>query len=893
MARSVIRVGPNVKDPTHHISLTDRNGRKVGIILCDQQGRVSPAFDIVPVDRSALKTTSGTSSYSDMQYPYSPIVQDNWSGGRGGLDFERDTTKFRDSYRMRTGKENKAFLGPQEQYTKGYRSQDYSVPGNVRYHTLTDTARTVGKRFQASASYTAVLAWLKMKRKGFPEDLRISICSDNAGLIDAELSYINVASTRLEDVLSEWLDEIMSQALTGTTHYWIVVQASADDDSENHWEVAVKNSSGTSYAGSTTSTDWEAASFDLYFRLSDADTDKSCIYFRSRRQQYKVISGTSGAPKLYMNGDRGAADANTGALTNLKDATKNWVTNEWAGCVVEFIAGPGFTEDQNYRTIVSNTATELVLDHACVIEHTTSTEYVIVGSAKWTEIGIGSYGGTHGLTAPITDVLVSTKDVIYFCMGDAVNIRRHREYNNAGTWTSSDWADDSTSKAIFMIYKPQAQKIVVANNSDASANVSSRTMSNASVPAWGTDLTWDSARPIGNNSERIQGLEIYPEDNGTEAVKVYKTERPWVLPGSGNPYPVNIKEMETMSSEKNGVAHLVHNVYEYFSLGNGLTRFYGGNFDDLGPNIGEGLPAGRRGNIVSMAGYPGKFFALIDGGSTGYSSVLVRENNGWHEHYRAPKGQRLSAAAFQPVPGTALNRLWLYQGNDSIWLPFPSEDINELNDSNYLYTDEGALHFSRMHAGMFDVQKLMRIIKLQTENLESGVCTILLDYRLDDTDEWTTIDETFDTSPTQAIDLINDYGLAAKRVELRARFSTTDASVSPILLALIIEAVLRISLKNMYPITFRVMDKEPSLQGERIPDPIRTLKAKLDQLNIWADDRSDSMLKMRCEDPMWHGKMVFLNFIESTLVTVEPDRERGETFQPYRVRVCRSSLQEA
>ena len=82
-----VHCSPSDPSPTHHVSLQDRSGRTIGLILCDTNGDKKKAFNRTPVDRTALKTTTGNSQYSDMQYPYSPIVEDDWSGGRGSLDF--------------------------------------------------------------------------------------------------------------------------------------------------------------------------------------------------------------------------------------------------------------------------------------------------------------------------------------------------------------------------------------------------------------------------------------------------------------------------------------------------------------------------------------------------------------------------------------------------------------------------------------------------------------------------------------------------------------------------------------------------------------------------------------------------------------------------------------
>ena len=65
--------------------------------MCDANGNVMPNFTKSPVEQTALKTTTGNSGYDSMDYPYSPIVQSDWSGGRGNLNFETDATKFLDA----------------------------------------------------------------------------------------------------------------------------------------------------------------------------------------------------------------------------------------------------------------------------------------------------------------------------------------------------------------------------------------------------------------------------------------------------------------------------------------------------------------------------------------------------------------------------------------------------------------------------------------------------------------------------------------------------------------------------------------------------------------------------------------------------------------------------
>lgn len=857
----MIRVSPAETEPTHHFKLEDRNGKLLGLTVCDDQGNPKSLYDTSlyykqPIETTALKQTSGASSYDIFDYPYSPIVQDDLSGGRANLDFERDSTKYFDSYRCLSGRLNKAYSGPLEQYTSGLRRQTQSLPGSVDWLQLKDEQRYIYKRFQASATYTAGKVWNLVRCKGSPGNLSVAIYADNSGDVGSLLSSITVSASRLADTLSEWLNETLSQALTSGTYYWLVMYAAATDDDKKHWKIAVKEAVGTSYYSSAFVSTPTAATWDLYYRLTDANAEKNCIPYEYKEQQYFILSGSSGAPALYMAGDRGAADANIGQLNKLIDATKIWTTNEHAGKVVMLTDGTGKLEPQPYRVVTANNGTELTLDTAFTITHDTTTEYVLLGD-KITEIS------GHGLTAPVTSVLVSPTGVIYFCMGDSVTVRRMREYNNAGVWTLEYADETATTKAVFMVYKPQSQKIVIANNSDVSGNVSCSTSSNAPMPAWGTALTWAAAVNIDSKYRRINGIIVYPDGGGNEAVWVFKTDMPFILPSSGNPYPVSLEEMRTVRSQSNGLNPMRSGVYLYFPMLQGLERYYGGQFEDMGPNLGEGLPSNRRGPIVAMQGYPGKFFIAIDAGSTGYSSIM--DSGGWHERYRAPRGERILAMAFQVTPGSSLDRLWIYQGNDLIWLPFPSASTNELEDAAYPYTCEWAVELARMHAGMFDVQKIVKKLKLQTEKLETDpgtgrpICWFELEYRLNEDITWTPIDDVFSTSPTQEVDFSKFFGVAGKRLKWRVRGYSRDSSKTAVFLAIIVSAVIRVDVKNMYgPYNILVTDDE-KVKGLREQDSTYNAAEKLKILEDWADASNDSMLMLGSAAALCDAKLVFMN----------------------------------
>jgi hypothetical protein len=109
-------VGPNEAKPSGHVSLSD-GVTTIELIAVGSNLEADPkTIGRSPVDRNPLKTTSGDSTYSDFNYPYSIIAQDNWTGGRGSDRFERDNSKFADSYRAGTDRSGQIVLGGLEKY---------------------------------------------------------------------------------------------------------------------------------------------------------------------------------------------------------------------------------------------------------------------------------------------------------------------------------------------------------------------------------------------------------------------------------------------------------------------------------------------------------------------------------------------------------------------------------------------------------------------------------------------------------------------------------------------------------------------------------------------------------------------------------------------------------
>ncbi len=876
-----IRVGPTEKQPTHHIKLTDRDGNSVGLILCNDKGEPAPMWNKTPIERTALKTTSGGGSYADFNYPYSPIVQDDWSGGRGNLNFEADSTRFFDSFRVNTRHNNKVILGPKEYLSDGYKTITYpsqsNENNNLSSYDLPEFTinATYGNEIYTRSTIAATVTriWVHIRKKGNPTgDIEFTLTKLAPGL--TVLDTVTITNAQV-DHIGQWIALDVSH---GGGNDISLFANQGTYTATDRFEFLYKTKTLPAFVAS------------MAYRFETAAVDDTCIYFEYKGQQYKVLSPAGAAPTVWMNGDRGAADSNAGQLTKVIDATKAWTVNAWAGCIVKIVQGTGKAETIQYRTISSNTATELVCTSTWVIQHDTATEYVILGSNTWRELT------GHGLTVPVTAVL-PVGNTVYFAQGDSVLMRTHREYNNAGTWTESDWRAEgvATNFSQYLAYQPLANKIWRAQNNDATGIVS---VSSATPTAYATDLTFSAVIAVGYKYEFINGLEVYPNDSGTEALWVYKEELAYSVTTTAT--GIKLDEMRHLRSRDNGKANLVHNVYSYFSLGNGLQRYYGGSIDSVGPNLDEGLPTDRQGKIAQLLGYPGRVMAIIDGGTSGYSSLLERDGSGWHEVYRAPKGEILKAMALQVIPGTAVDRLWVYQGNMSVWLPISSGAINELEDTNYRYTHEGAIVLSRMHAGMFDVQKIIKSIKILSEGLDGTILgdtdntSMEVDYRLDDETTWTQATTAAIYSPVASIPLTN-FGIAGKRIQLRIRIYSRSARVTPILQAAIVEAVIRVNVKYMYNFTFRVMDDEPTLTPREMDEDSVTAAGqsaltKLAQIESWADADTEGLLYMTSNSPLYNDKYVFINPPVTRQIATDPDSTRQWTGNGF---VCSTTAQEA
>jgi hypothetical protein len=366
---------------------------------------------------------------------------------------------------------------------------------------------------------------------------------------------------------------------------------------------------------------------------------------------------------------------------------------------------------------------------------------------------------------------------------------------------------------------------------------------------------------IGNADSRINGLEAYGDERDNPWV--FKEEGVYEIQtaNSNLVVPIPLREIQSMRSENNGKAHTVSGVYLVFNLDQYIERYYQHNLDDIGPNRDEGMPPLRNGTISSLLSYPGRVFAAIDGGSSGYSSILLYRNGGWHELYRAPLAERIHSMKIQVVPGL-ITRLWFSQGSDLVWIPLPTESFNPLKDSNYTYTHEGYLVTGWISADFLDVEKLIKSVKLFTENLSGSTQTVQVEYQEETgsvSGGWTALVSAFNTSPFQEVLLSSSYNITSRRIRFRIRLFTTSYLTTPVVKASVVEALIRLPVKYSYTMTIRLEDYPQYMGGN--PDMMTNVEDIMTRLDAWAD--APTALTMRTVYSPYDNKRVVIEPIST------------------------------
>lgn len=447
-------------DPTHHITLTDILGNSVGFVLTDQAGDLDErSFRRYPISSPANPYVT------EKQEAFGGFGQSRWEDNRSMYWWSQgaDTTK------------GPLVLGGRFRYGQGaWRNAAMYQPGDdddtFRWVEIVMTEAYFANKYTVgssnwSGSSTYIKLWVK--RVGNPGRLRVRIIADNAGdPTGSTLATAYISASDVDPLTPEWYRVAIVQSTPqASTSYWVVVDGVVDytPTADNHWRVGA-GETNTNGKASSDGSSWNAAGFDMFFRLEGPRKDFKPIFYNYKGQMYFVAAfEENDTSQIYQNGWRGACDSNSGNLDTLRDSTQSeWATKITGQETVRLMAGPSAgQENKDWRKVSAGASGILTVSSDWEYVQSGSDDYIVTNTDHFTAIGNNQTSeGSFTLWGDFTDVAVA-EGIVYYARGNNKPILIHREYNNGGTWRNGNAVSDDAWKNSHQV---QAEFVEVLND---------------------------------------------------------------------------------------------------------------------------------------------------------------------------------------------------------------------------------------------------------------------------------------------------------------------------------------------------------------------------------------------------------------------------------------------
>lgn len=815
----------------------------VGLVLCNAYGDHDPlGFEETALPTSSLKTYSGTTKYSDGEPPWMPIEQTDWSGGRGGYDYDKDSAKYAESHGVLTNKPGEIILAGMPTHTKGYRNE---ITKWAWYYTAGTLSRAavavndyVGFRYTPAATdnYRVVTFVVRLDKTTAYSggSLTVRLRADNSGapstVLDTTLLYLNTL------VPGIWYEKqvmfVTGATQNAGTYYWIEFSTTSAGVSLLVYPTTAGDGTYTSPTGAS----FSLITPQLYIQLAPLTPNVETRYFEYKGGLFCATNPADGsATQLWLNGDMGVA---TGAQTaaTFKDTTKTWSVNAHRFGFVRIMDGPGSDQPQPWRLILSNTADTLTVSPSWdTVPVAGSTQYAIVGVDRWKNITSWPVGQL------VRDVL-PVNGAVYFAHGDAITMTRLVMYNNAGAWTTT-WATEggAASKFTHLLYSTDqrgpciygAKGMYPAQVWRAPIDATNHDFTDGA----GSDLTFTLECPVGDMQGRINKLVTYGE---------YGT--PWVLKEEGiyelydsKPYRKSAAEMSVEHDYRNGKGATVRGVYLYTSQLDGVVRYYNGMIDGVGPERDSfPIPADERGYFPSLIGYPGAVYAAHRS-NDGTSTVRAYNNMGWCTLYKAPAyGLTINQVYVQALPGDGPARLWYNCGPSLMYVQIAANPYGwpaKTEGLNFVYTWQGTLQTARYFCGRNMLNKYLSAISVALDKLPREIVGDVDDpglvdvyYRIGDGD-WVYVATADYSGAENKFEISAAHDAQGKSIQFMFALSPSDewgANFTPRIIGTVLDAIVRELVKPTYTLYFRLADRDVDIKGN--PDEYQSYLDKYNAL---------------------------------------------------------------
>ena len=312
---------------SHHLTLSD--GYDTVALILASKGVAQPQ-DITgaAIDRTALKTTSGSQTFYDFEKPWTPVSQDSFAGGIGNRNLEEAVNRYLGSRSLNTV-HGKMVLSGERMYGTGIQANYIDMPGGVVWHKLNvSNYKGLAKRIVFSSTFTGVSVDTIIRRVGKPTDLVISFHPDSSGKPGTALSSITVNTTLVPDLISYVYQLVINNSIAINDVLWIQWYC-ADVDNENYWMVGC-NATRDRALISLDVTTWYNAPVEPYCLIKPASKAWQPIFFDYKYAKYICISEEGQNPLIFMEGWRGKAIANAD-VDGLTDSTQSFPVNGLIG----------------------------------------------------------------------------------------------------------------------------------------------------------------------------------------------------------------------------------------------------------------------------------------------------------------------------------------------------------------------------------------------------------------------------------------------------------------------------------------------------------------------------------------------------------------------------------
>jgi len=837
----VVRVRPGARNNTHDLAFAD--GTKVyGARLV---GGIQSLKEI-PAQASTLRLTSGGSEFGSHDPFFSHIQIADFHGGRAVEEYRSGQPQFYDSRNAWTLSGGRLLPGPKAKFGIGQRNADSVEWADMNWEALLGTKRYMSNLF-TSTGVTADKAYLWIRRIGNPGTLTLKMHDNSGGDPGTVNQTVTITVADITDIYSalQAFDWSGTETLTGSTDYHVSVFSAATDNGDNHWEIGVNTSTDVSQISSDGSAWTPNPGFTFYYRIVDADIHRKWLPFELAGAQYAAtLNADSSVSLLHVNGDRGKAtagstttltDSDSGLVAEISDRS-SWDTNQWALAWVWIIAGTGKGQ---FREIASNTGTVLTVSVAFDTAPDNTSEYIIYYTPHWYDI---TPSGGDDIDGVVTSVAVS-HNLAHFAQGQSVDILRMR-FNAGATPPAHEFEDIDGENA----------DIILAMNDPVDgaqlwlADTANATIQRTNTATWTNGLDLHTHIHVGNRTYEITELVEYSRvlfalkgDGVYEVVDDHANKTSF--------------DMQAISHPHNGRGAAAHENFLFIPWANGsLQRMYGGTLDDVGPNLKNGLPHGRRGNVSDIIHHPGGIIVSVDAGA-GTSSILVRDDalQGYHEIFSAfEAGQPIDHIWLQGNPGGKI-RLWASVGGDLVYMDIPKIGESSLNDPTYEYTAEAVYETSTIYMGAFELSKFFRSLHLTSQNLTAGI-EIQLRYQLDDDigktgiNNWVNVDR-FIRSPSHELEINRGN---KRQIRLQLILRTNISTTAPVVKAMVLKGFSRVPLVYQYNLKLVTSSIQVDHKGKPDHDPIKFI--------LWLKKkaRTADVVRLSASDPIMHNKLVII-----------------------------------